>query len=418
MAMSLAVIRALEAEGRRARRRRLRRRPLAGRILGAGRRRRLTAGRRRAAAAPARGGDAGGGAGRRRRDGGDPRARLSTRCAPSRPRPRRGRGLRGGQRQRPGAGGGQRPPGGGRAGGGAGDGSRRQARDDAAGLRAVPLRADEPAAEAMAEALAEVPIKAPRRAAGRQRHRRADERPRGHPRAARAQVTGAVRWRESVGFMAGAGVDALWELGAGKALSGMVRRIDRRLASRAISTPADVAAAAEALRRRLNTTGRDHDVRPERARPRSSPAPRAASAARSRASCTAPAPVSALSGTRTEPLEALAAELGERAHVLPCDLGDAEAVLALPKQAAEAMGGVDILVNNAGITRDQLFMRMSDDDWAKVMDGEPDRHHAPVARGAARHDEGRAGGGSSTYPRSWAPPATPGRRTTPPRRPA
>ncbi len=75
----------------------------------------------------------------------------------------------------------------------------------------------------------------------------------------------------------------------------------------------------------------------------------------------------ALSGTRVEPLEALAAELGERAHVLPCNLSDAEAVEALPKQAIEAMGGLDILVNNAGITRDNLFMRMKDEDWDAVI---------------------------------------------------
>ncbi|MBV7393617.1 3-oxoacyl-[acyl-carrier-protein] reductase [Mameliella sediminis] len=75
-----------------------------------------------------------------------------------------------------------------------------------------------------------------------------------------------------------------------------------------------------------------------------------------------------LSGTRVEPLEALAAELGDRAFVLPCNLGDAEAVTALPKQAAEAMGSVDILVNNAGITRDNLFMRMSEDEWQSVLD--------------------------------------------------
>ncbi|MDA7424722.1 3-oxoacyl-ACP reductase FabG [Thalassococcus lentus] len=75
-----------------------------------------------------------------------------------------------------------------------------------------------------------------------------------------------------------------------------------------------------------------------------------------------------LSGTRVEPLEALAAELGERAHVLPCNLSDAEAVTALPKQAAEAMGGVDILVNNAGITRDNLFMRMSEEEWSQVLE--------------------------------------------------
>lgn len=75
-----------------------------------------------------------------------------------------------------------------------------------------------------------------------------------------------------------------------------------------------------------------------------------------------------LSGTRQEPLEALAKELGERAHVLPCNLSDAEAVEALPKQAAEIMGGLDILVNNAGITRDQIFMRMSDEEWQSVLD--------------------------------------------------
>jgi 3-oxoacyl-[acyl-carrier protein] reductase len=54
--------------------------------------------------------------------------------------------------------------------------------------------------------------------------------------------------------------------------------------------------------------------------------------------------------------------------VLPCNLSDAEAVEALPKQAIEAMGAVDILVNNAGITRDQLFMRMSDEEWQSVLD--------------------------------------------------
>ena len=75
-----------------------------------------------------------------------------------------------------------------------------------------------------------------------------------------------------------------------------------------------------------------------------------------------------LSGTRVEPLEALAAELGERAYVLPCNLSDAEAVTELPKAAIAAMGSVDILVNNAGITHDNLFMRMSDDEWSSVLE--------------------------------------------------
>lgn len=60
-----------------------------------------------------------------------------------------------------------------------------------------------------------------------------------------AQVTGAVRWRESVLAMAALGVDGIWEIGAGKALSGMVRRIDRSIATRVVGSPDDVLAAAE-----------------------------------------------------------------------------------------------------------------------------------------------------------------------------
>jgi 3-oxoacyl-[acyl-carrier protein] reductase len=75
-----------------------------------------------------------------------------------------------------------------------------------------------------------------------------------------------------------------------------------------------------------------------------------------------------LSGTRTEPLEKLKAELGERAHVLPADLGDAAAIEALLKTADGALGGIDILVNNAGLTRDNLALRMKDEEWQKVID--------------------------------------------------
>jgi len=75
-----------------------------------------------------------------------------------------------------------------------------------------------------------------------------------------------------------------------------------------------------------------------------------------------------LSGTRVEPLEKLKAELGARAHVLPCDLGDAASIEQLLKSADAALGGIDILVNNAGLTRDNLAMRMKDEDWQKVID--------------------------------------------------
>lgn len=75
----------------------------------------------------------------------------------------------------------------------------------------------------------------------------------------------------------------------------------------------------------------------------------------------------ALSGTRRPALDALAGELGERVHVLPCDLGDPAATAALPGQAEAALGALDILVNNAGLTRDNLAMRMKDEDWDQVL---------------------------------------------------
>ncbi len=76
----------------------------------------------------------------------------------------------------------------------------------------------------------------------------------------------------------------------------------------------------------------------------------------------------ALSGTRIEPLETLQAEIGDHAFVMPCNLSDRDAVDALPKTAAAAMGSVDILINNAGITRDNLFMRMTDEEWSRVLE--------------------------------------------------
>ncbi len=75
----------------------------------------------------------------------------------------------------------------------------------------------------------------------------------------------------------------------------------------------------------------------------------------------------AISGTRKEKLEEVAAKLGDRVHITPCNLSDREAVSNLVGQAEEAMGKVDILVNNAGITRDNLFMRMKDDEWDDVI---------------------------------------------------
>ncbi|MEE8371792.1 MAG: 3-oxoacyl-[acyl-carrier-protein] reductase [Sphingomonadales bacterium] len=75
----------------------------------------------------------------------------------------------------------------------------------------------------------------------------------------------------------------------------------------------------------------------------------------------------ALSGTRADVLDAAAARLGEGSHAIPANLSDRESAARLVGEASEAMGGLDILVNNAGITRDNIALRLKDEDWDAVM---------------------------------------------------
>lgn len=105
-----------------------------------------------------------------------------------------------------------------------------------------------PAAEVMQRALAEVEIRAPKVPLVANVRAEAVSDPDEIRRLLVEQITGSVRWRESVAWMAAQGVTEVWEIGAGKALSGMVKRIDKALATRAIGTPDEVAAAAEAAR--------------------------------------------------------------------------------------------------------------------------------------------------------------------------
>ena len=100
-----------------------------------------------------------------------------------------------------------------------------------------------PAAEAMRAALADVTIHAPVVPLVANVTATATSDPEVIRAQLVAQVTGSVRWRESVTYMAANGVTEIWELGAGKALSGMVRRIDRNLSTVTIATPAEIAAA-------------------------------------------------------------------------------------------------------------------------------------------------------------------------------
>ncbi|KIQ69949.1 [Acyl-carrier-protein] S-malonyltransferase [Wenxinia marina DSM 24838] len=105
----------------------------------------------------------------------------------------------------------------------------------------------QPAAEAMEAALADVAMAAPQVPLIANVTAAPVTDPAEIRRLLVAQVTGRVRWRESVETMAGRGVGAFWEIGAGKALSGMIRRIAKEAETRAVGTPEDVAAAAESL---------------------------------------------------------------------------------------------------------------------------------------------------------------------------
>ncbi len=104
-----------------------------------------------------------------------------------------------------------------------------------------------PAAEAMAVALADVALRAPAVPLIANVTAVPVTEPDEIRRLLVTQVTGRVRWRESVARMAADGVTETWEIGAGKALSGMVRRIDRSLGARALNTPDDIRAAVESL---------------------------------------------------------------------------------------------------------------------------------------------------------------------------
>src|SRR5438132_2489123 len=74
-----------------------------------------------------------------------------------------------------------------------------------------------------------------------------------------------------------------------------------------------------------------------------------------------------LSGTRADALAQLKDSLGERAHVVSARMDEAADIDRLAKEAEAAMGKIDILVNNAGITRDNISMRMKDEEWEKVL---------------------------------------------------
>ena len=74
-----------------------------------------------------------------------------------------------------------------------------------------------------------------------------------------------------------------------------------------------------------------------------------------------------ISGRNHEELNALKKSLGKKCHVVTCDLSKKDEIIELVKKADEFMGYIDILVNNAGITKDNIFLRMSENEWEDVL---------------------------------------------------
>jgi len=74
-----------------------------------------------------------------------------------------------------------------------------------------------------------------------------------------------------------------------------------------------------------------------------------------------------ISGRNHEELNALKKSLGMKCHVVTCDLSKKDEIIELIKKADEFMGYIDILVNNAGITKDNIFLRMSENEWEDVL---------------------------------------------------
>ena len=224
----------------------------------------------------------------------------------------------------------------------------------------------QPAADAMAEALAGVTIKPPASPLVSNVLAAPISDPDEIRRRLIEQVTGTVRWRESVAYMASHGVTRFFEIGAGKVLSGLVKRIADGAVGISVGGPGDIAGERRARggavglsegTMMFDLTGRTALV---------TGATGGIGGAIAQALHAQGATV-AISGTRREVLDTLAGKLGERVHVLPCNLSDAAEVEALVPAAENAMGQVDILVANAGITRDNLFVQLRDEDWDEVI---------------------------------------------------
>ena len=227
----------------------------------------------------------------------------------------------------------------------------------------------QPAADAMAEALAKVAVKPPVVPLVANVLVEPVTDPAEIVRALIAQVTGTVRWRELVAFMAAQGVTMFYEVGAGKVLTGLVKRIAEGASGVAIGTPDDVAAfkAARGLNHSKSRGSEERHVRSDRQdrarhrrhrRHRRRDCPRVSRAGRHRCDlrhpargCSSSSPPSSRSASMCCPAISPTRKRSRR----------------WCRSAEEAMGRLDILVANAGINRDNLLVQLSDEAWDEVI---------------------------------------------------
>ena len=242
----------------------------------------------------------------------------------------------------------------------------------------------QPAADVMADALSKVAIKTPAVPVVANVVAEAISDPADIKARLVQQVTGTVRWRECMNYMAAQGVTEFFELGSGKVLSGLAKRIVKDAEAISIGAPGDIDAAIARLR--VGDTDSMFELKGKTALVTGATGGIGGAIARA---LHAQGAAVAISGRQVDKLEALAAELKERVHICPCDLASKEQVGKLVDDAAGKLGRVDILVNNAGLTKDNLFMVMKDEQWDDVIARQPDVDFHADARGRARHDAGQ-----------------------------
>lgn len=176
------------------------------------------------------------------------------------------------------------------------------------------------------------------------------------------QIYSPVRWEETVNELMALGVDTFIEIGPGKVLSGLVKKVNRRATTIAISDEASMNAAIEKLKgsnSMLNgktalVTGASRGIG------------RAIALELAKNGAKVAVNYAGSEAKAKEVVEEIIA-MGQEAIAVQANVADSESVTGMVKRVIEEFGSLDILVNNAGITKDNLLMRMKEEEWDSVL---------------------------------------------------